>query len=170
MHRSLLRRSMNRVLHLMAQFAPGCTTVRPFLHRLRGVKIHGSVFIGDQVYLENEFPDLVEIHDGVQVGLRSIVMCHFRGPGRVVIERNVWIGPNCVIAASNGQTLTIGEGSAVSASSVVTKSIPSHTFVGGSPARSIARMAVPMTLNTSYEDFKKGLKIIWPKRKTGTLE
>jgi acetyltransferase-like isoleucine patch superfamily enzyme len=156
-HKSLARRVANRALHIMAQFAPGCTSFRPFLHKLRGVKIHGAVFIGDQVYLENEYPEMVEIHDGVQIVLRSIIMCHFRGTGKIVIERNVWIGPNCVITAPTGRTLTIGEGSVVAALSVVTRDIPPFTFVGGAPAKAIARVTVPMTLKTSYDDFKNGL-------------
>jgi acetyltransferase-like isoleucine patch superfamily enzyme len=157
MHKSLPRRMMNRILHLIAQFAPGCTSFRPFLHKLRGVKIHGTVFIGDQVYLENEYPEMIEIHNGAQIVLRSIIMCHFRGTGKVVIEPNVWIGPNCVITAPTGRTLTIGEGSVVAASSVVTQNVSPLTFVGGSPAKPIARVTVPMTLSTPYEDFKKGL-------------
>jgi len=157
MHKSLLRRMINRALHLIAQFAPGATSFRPFLHRLRGVKIQGTVFIGDQVYLENEYPEAIEIHNGAQIVLRSIIMCHFRGVGKVVIEPHVWIGANCVIAAPTGRTLTIGEGSVVAASSVVTQSVPPFMFVGGSPAKPIAKVTVPMTLNTSYEDFKKGL-------------
>jgi len=66
MHKSLLRRMINRILHLIAQFAPGSTSFQPFLHKLRGVTIHGRVFIGDQVYLENEYPEMVEIHEGFQ--------------------------------------------------------------------------------------------------------
>lgn len=157
MHKSFIRRASNRILHLIAQFSPGCTTFRPFIHKLRGVKIHGHVFIGDQVYLENEYPEMIELHDGVQIVIRSIIMCHFRGTGKIVIEKNVWIGPNCVITAPTGRTLTIGEGSVVAASSVVTQDIPKFTFVGGSPAKSIAKVTVPMTLEGSYEDFKKGL-------------
>ena len=158
MHKSLFRRAMNRLLHLLVQFAPGATSFRPFLHKLRGVKIHGLVFIGDQVYLENEYPEMIELHDGVQIALRSIVMCHVRGTGKVIIESKVWIGANCVISAPVGRTLTIGEGSVVASSSVVTRDIPKFHFLGGSPAKPIARVTVPMTMTTPYDDFKNGLK------------
>ncbi len=158
MHKSFARRAANRVLHIAAQFAPGCTALRPFLHRLRGVRIHGTVFIGDQVYLENEYPELIELHDGVQIVVRSILMCHLRGAGGIVVERNAWIGPNCVVTAPVGRTLRIGEGSVVAASSVVTQDVPPFTFVGGSPAKPILRVTVPMTLHGDYEEFKKGLQ------------
>ena len=144
----------------MARFAPGATSLRPFLHRLRGVKIYGTVFIGEEVYLENEHPECVEIHDEAQIGLRTIIVAHFRGSGRIIIESKVWTGPNCVIACSVGQTLTIGEGSVLAAGSVVTKDVKPFTFVGGVPAKPIAEVTVPMTLKTDYLPFKKGLRPI----------
>ncbi len=157
MQKSLFRRCLNRILHIIAQFSPGCTSFRPFIHKLRGVKIYGKVFIGDQVYIENEYPELIELHDGVQIVIRSIIMCHFRGTGKVIIEKNVWVGPNCVIAAPTGRTLTIGEGSVIAASSVITQDVPKFMFVGGSPAKAIARVTIPMTLEGDYMAFKTGL-------------
>ena len=56
MEKTLLRRIFNRILHSLVQSLPGAKSVRPFLHRLRGVKIYGDVFIGDEVYIENEYP------------------------------------------------------------------------------------------------------------------
>ena len=69
--KSIIRGSANRILHLIARFGPGATTFRPYLHKLRGVKIYGNVFIGDDVYLENEYPEAVEIHDGAGIALRE---------------------------------------------------------------------------------------------------
>ena len=108
----------------MARFLPGSTTLRPFLHRLRGAKIHGKVFIGDDVYLENEYPERVEIHDGAAILVRSTLIAHFDyrepgGQGKIIIEKNAVILANCTIVCSPGHSLTIGEGSVISAGSVV---------------------------------------------------
>jgi hypothetical protein len=51
MKKNLFVRIINRILHLMARNLPGSMTVRPFLHRLRGVKIQKNVWIGDDVYI-----------------------------------------------------------------------------------------------------------------------
>ena len=149
--------SFNRILHLLARFGPGATTMRPFLHKLRGVKIHGKVFIGDDVYLENEYPECIEINDGSTIGLRSNLIAHFRGPGKIIIGKNVSIRMGCNIAASPGQILTIGDGSLVGMGSTVIKDVPPFTFVVGVPAKPKYKMLVPMALETSYEDWKNGL-------------
>jgi acetyltransferase-like isoleucine patch superfamily enzyme len=154
---NILRETFNRVVHIVARFAPGAETIRPFLHKLRGVKIYGTVFIGDEVYIENAHPDCIEIHDGAQIALRSMLIAHFRGAGKIVIGKNVWIGAGCIIAAAVRQTLMIGEGAAIAAGSVVTKDVPPFTFVGGAPAKPIAKITVPMTLNTTFDQFKNGL-------------
>ncbi len=158
MKENLFRGAFNRILHLIAQFVPGATSVRPFLHRLRGVKIYGKVFIGDQVYLENSHPEAIEMHEEAELAPRCILIAHFRGTGKIILQKKAWVGTNVTIIASPKQTLTLGEGSVVAAGSTVTKDVPPFTLVGGVPAKPIARVTVPMTLEgTSYEDFKKGL-------------
>jgi len=154
---NLARQIFNRLLHIIVRFSPGASSIRPSLHKLRGVKIYGKVFIGDDVYLENAHPECIEIHDEAQIALRTIIIAHFRGTGKVIIGKKVWIGLGCKIAAGPGQTLTIGEGAVVGAGSVVTKDVPQYTFVAGIPAKPIAKVTVPMTVKTSFEDFKKGL-------------
>lgn len=154
----LLRRMLNRVLHLMARSLPGSTSLRPFLHGLRGIKIHGNIFIGDDVYLENEYPECVEIHDGAIIGLRCTIIAHTRGQGRIIIEKNVVIGAGCTIVCSSGQSLTIGEGSVISTGSVVQNGIPPYTLCAGPRIKAVATVTVPFTLETSYQDFVRGLK------------
>lgn len=51
------------------------------------------------------------------------------------IGNNVWIGRNAIIL----QGIEIGDGSIVAAGSVVTKSVPPFSIVGGNPARIIKR-------------------------------
>jgi len=158
MTQSVPRRMLNRVLHLIARFGPGASSFRPFIHRLRGVRIKGKVWIGEEVYLENNYPDRIEIEDQAQIAMQTTIIAHLRGPGRVIIGPKVWIGTRCIIAAASGQTLTIGEGAAVGAGSVITKDVPSFTFVAGASAKPIAKITVPMTLETTYEAFKQGLQ------------
>jgi acetyltransferase-like isoleucine patch superfamily enzyme len=165
MTKSFLRRVCDRVLHLLARLLPGATSLRPFIHRLRGVKIYGQVFIGDDVYLENEYPECVEIHDGVQIGLRTTIIAHTRGPGRIVLEKDVFIGASCVIAASPGKTLTIGKGSVLGIASLVTGNIPPHTFYSGEKAKPIATVTAPFTGDTSYEHFVRGLRPLPSKKR-----
>jgi acetyltransferase-like isoleucine patch superfamily enzyme len=127
------------------------------LHRLRGVKIGKDVFIGDDVYLENEHPTAVEIQSGVQISVRAVILAHTRGPGRVVIEKDVFIGPNTVIAASGRRILRIGEGAVIGAGVVVTQDIPPRVFVANDTAKPIANVRVPLTKAQTMEDFVRGL-------------
>lgn len=90
--------------------------------------------------------------------MRSTIIAHYRGPGKIIIGKNVWIGACCTIAAANSKVIIIGEGSVIAANSAVTKDVPPFTFVGGVPAKPIAEATVPGTLGYSYQDFKKGLR------------
>lgn len=158
MKHSAPRQFFNRVLHLVARFAPGATSLRPFLHRLRGVKIAKSVFIGEEVYLDNEYPEAIELREGALIGLRTTIVAHTRGPGRVIIGKNAVLGAGTLVTCVGGKTLEIGEGAVIGAGSVVGNSIPPFTFCGTARVRALATVTVPFTLETSYEDFVRGLR------------
>lgn len=158
MKKSAVRRVLNRILGMLARFAPGATSLRPFLHKLRGVHITGRVFIGDDVYIENEYPNCIELHDGAQICLRSILIAHTRGSGRIVIGKDAFVGANCVLTASPGVTLTVGEGSVIATSSVITSDVAAHTLVGNEKAKPLARVTVPFTIDTPYDRFLAGLR------------
>lgn len=139
---------------------PGAMSFRPFLHRLRGVKISGRVFIGDDVYIENEYPECVELCDGAQICLRSTLIAHTRGPGRIVIGKNAFLGANCVITAAVGRTLNIGEGAVVTTCSAIASNVPAHTMVGNEKAKPLATVTVPLAMDTPYEEFVAGLRAL----------
>ena len=156
--KSIPRRTFNRVLGLLARVLPGATTLRPFLHRLRGVRVQGKVFIGDDVYLENEYPECIELRDGCQICLRSTLVAHTKEPGRIVVEEDAFVGATSVITAAPGQTLTIGQGAVVTASSVIAMDVPKGTLVGSEKARILADATVPLGMETSFGNFLAGLR------------
>lgn len=157
MKKSLPRRACNRLLHFLARHVPGATSLRPLLHRLRGVKIGKDVFIADEVYLENEYPEAVEIQDGVQISVRTIIIAHTRGSGRIIIEKDAYIGPNAIIATTGGRTLRIGEGAVIGAGVVVGGDVASRMFVPSNSAQPVARVLVPLSKAKKFEDFVRGL-------------
>jgi len=160
MSKSILRRAANRVLHLIARICPGSTTLRPVLHRWRGVKVGRKVFIGDDVYLDNEWPERIEIQDNVQISMRAIVIAHTRGPGQVIIEKEAFVGPNCVLVSGAGRVLRIGAGAVVGAGSVVTKSVPPRLYVAPPPVEALARVRIPLPVAETMEEFWAGLEAL----------
>lgn len=155
----VLQRMLNRVLHSAARALPGSVSLRPALHRWRGVAVGRNVFIGDEVYLENEYPECVEIGDSSEIGLRTVILAHLRGPGRVVIGRNVWIGPCCLIASASGRTLTIGDGAVIAGACVITSDVAEGAFIRAPVAAPAGIARVPLATST-YQQFLRGLRPI----------
>jgi len=141
----------------MARILPGGFSLRPFLHRLRGVKIEGSVWIGDDVYIDEEHPETVEIRDGAAIATRCTIIGHTKGPGRIVIEKDAAIGAGCIITCASGQTLTIGEGAVISAGSAVTHSIPPYTLCGAPRIKAFAKLTRPFRAAATHEEFRRSL-------------
>lgn len=155
---------LKRLLGKLATVAPGGNSLRPWLHRMRGVHIGKDVWIGQYVYIDEIHPENVVIKENVAIGFRCIIFAHFyRGRcisnkqiGKVVIEKDVFIGPNCTIL----QDVTIGEGSVVVAGSVVTRNVPPGVLYGPSPSEPLARITHPLVKDgkVQYEKFLFGLK------------
>lgn len=66
--------------------------------------------------------------------------------GKIRIEDWAYIGSNACILPG----VTIGEGALVAAGSVVTKSVPAHTVVGGNPAKEICSTQEYYDANAKY--------------------
>jgi acetyltransferase-like isoleucine patch superfamily enzyme len=158
----------NRLLQILARYAPGAMTLRVRMHRLRGVTIGDGTFIGTDALIETEHPHLVRIGRGVVIGIRTVIVAHFRGSEApaaanggeraysVRIEDDVFIGPGVIVLPN----VTIGAGAVVNAGSVVTKSVPPLTMVQGNPAAPVARCGVPLGMRTPVRDFYRQLRPI----------
>jgi acetyltransferase-like isoleucine patch superfamily enzyme len=151
---SILRGIKNRLLQSLARGAPGATTLRVFLHRLRGVNIGSNVWIGFDVIIETSHPEFVTIRDGAAIGIRAVVIAHFRELNGVVIEEDASVGPGAIVMPN----VVIGRGSVVTAGSVVTKSVPPMTLVQGNPAKAIAKVGKPLKLDVSLREFSSNLR------------
>lgn len=93
------------------------------------VSIGDNVLIGSRVYISDH-------HHGSSMPDELVIpplqrRLFFKGP--VVIEEDVWIGEGAAILPG----VTIGKGTVVGANSVVTKSFPAYSIVGGVPAKMI---------------------------------
>jgi len=155
--KSLPRRVLNRALHHLARWVPGATTIRPFLHRLRGVKIHGRVWIGDDVYLESEYPENIELQEGAALSMRCMVLAHTHGEGSVTIGRRAFIGPMAVVACTAGRTITIGDGAVITIGAIVSTSVPAHTVFSPPRSKAVAMARVPFC-GSSLDEFLAGLE------------
>ena len=140
---------------------PGGSTLRPWLHRLRGVQIGENVWISQYVYIDELHPEAVTIKNNCTIGLRTSIFSHFYWGSKrskeyansVVIEEDVFIGPHSVIFGN----VRIGRGSVIKAGTVVTRNIPPETFWGPPASGPVARVTVPLTWEHTYKEFIKGL-------------
>ncbi len=109
-------------------FGAGCNIGRGSMISSRNkVVLEQEVLFAPNVLImdhNHEFsnPDLPILAQGVTEG------------GRVVIERNCWLGYGAVIVCTHGE-LTIGRNSVIGANAVVTRIVPPFSVVGGNPAK-----------------------------------
>lgn len=117
-----------------------------FIRKLRrqGARVGKNVQIVDRAKLSYEpwYANLLEIGDGVVIssGVRLVThdssYANIAGDlpikyGRVIIERNAYIGVNAIILPG----VRIGEHSLIGAGSVVTRDVPPRSVAGGNPAK-----------------------------------
>ncbi len=90
-----------------------------------GIEIFQNVIIGPgvKIFSENHNFESTEIPIKMQGEIRE----------KVTIGEDCWIGAGCIIMAG----VELGKGCIVAAGSVVTKSFPSFSLIGGVPARLI---------------------------------
>jgi len=152
---------LSRFLHIAAFIGPGGDSLRPWMHRLRGVSIGKHVWLSHFVYIDDCHPDRIYIGDNCTIGLRTTIFAHlYWGPrraqhkGTVVIEKDVFIGPHCVILPN----VRIGEGAVIKAGTVVSRNVPPHALWGPPAPEVLGTATVPLIAENSYEDFVQGIR------------
>jgi len=157
----MIKRIFNQVLQFLAFFMPFGESLRPLLHKLRGVKIGKKVWISKYVYIDENHPKAVTIGDNSTIGIRTSIITHFYfGPFQkdnyhpVKIGNNVYIGPHCLVLPN----VTIGDNCVIQGGTVVSRNVPPNTMLGYPTPKAIARVTVPLTSNCTYNEFVIGLR------------
>ena len=157
-----MNQMFQRFLRKVAYSAPGGDSLRPFLHRVRGVNIGKNVWLSQYVYIDEIHPEVITIGDNCTIGLKSSIIAHLywgtRRPsseaGPVYIEEDVFIGPHCVILPN----VRIGKGAVIQAGTVVSKDVAAGTLWGPHKAGPLARTTIPLTRHSGFERFVKGMR------------
>lgn len=119
-----------------------------------------NVFIGDDVYLENEYPERVSIGDRTVLSVRSMIIAHTQGVGAITIGRNVWIGPSAMVICTQGRELTIGEGAVISHGAVVGHNVAPEIIIAPPRSTAIGRATYPMTGREGFAKFVAGMRLL----------
>jgi acetyltransferase-like isoleucine patch superfamily enzyme len=117
-------------------------------YRSMGVKVGRNVGIASDVHIDPFYwPELITLEDGVTISPRVMLVTHSRPlislkgsvpsyASGITVKKGAWICLGAIVLPG----VTIGEGSVVAAGAVVTKDVPSHTLVGGVPAKVIKKL------------------------------
>jgi acetyltransferase-like isoleucine patch superfamily enzyme len=141
-----------KILKLIAKQMPG-NGLRIKLLRLCNYSLGKYVYIGEDLIIIDDLSDpgtCLAIGDRASISPRVTFVMHTRPnnsriasfmnsrKGAISIGADAWIGTGAVILPD----VVIGEGAVVGANSVVTKSVPPYTVVGGVPAHFIKKVEV----------------------------
>lgn len=127
----------NFFIIFLCRFIPGLR-LKSTLYRLVGIKIGKDVSVGLMAMFDVFFPHLITVGDNSIIGYNSTILAHEFlvkdwATGEVVIGRDVMIGANTTVLAG----VEIGDGSVISALSLVNQDIEPNVFAGGIPAKKI---------------------------------
>ena len=137
-----LRRFVNKILQAIAKSSLLSGYMRARLQKLRGVNFDdvSTIFLGEDVIIDGICPENVTIKNGCQIAAGTKIVTHFYDnkelsenkdyhfrfyQGKVLIEQNVFIGFNCVIA----KPVTIGKNSVLGANTVITKDVSPDSII-----------------------------------------
>ena len=126
---------------------------RVCLLRICGVKIGTGCYIGFNVIIDSNYPELIEIGNDVTISHNTLIYAHTASPAKsylgefyfqvksVKVDNGAWIGSNCTILPG----VKIGKNSMIGAGSVVTKDTHPYSLYAGNPCKKIKELPIPPT-------------------------
>jgi len=127
--------------------------LRVCLLRICGVKIGTGCYIGFNIIIDSNYPELIEIGNDVTISHNTLIYAHTASPAKsylgefyfqvksVKVDNGAWIGSNCTILPG----VTIGKNSMIGAGSVVTKDTHPYSLYAGNPCKKIKELPIPPT-------------------------
>ena len=127
----------NRLLKIVGCFRDGLIGVRLwFFRKIMKMDIHPTVKISLKANLDLTNPSGVHVDEGTYIAFHAVILAHDMSR---LIMTDTYIGRNCFIGAYSiiMPGVRVGDECIVGSGSVVTYDIPSHSIVGGNPAKII---------------------------------
>ncbi len=141
--------------HSMLLAPLNARTLRPMLHRWRGVHVGKRVIIGTDVIIDSVYPHKIHLGDGAILTNRVMVLAHNRDLnhyhpdikiqdlGYIVRDTIIEEEASIMIGATILTGVRVGKGAVVAAGSIVNKDVRPYTMVAGIPAREIKQFDYP---------------------------
>lgn len=146
----VLSAAIRRYVLLVGMNLLPLSSLRVLLLRISGVRIGQGCYIGFNVFVDTNFPDLISIGNNVTVSHNCSLITHTISPVQsqlamlyqqrrpVLIDSGSWIGMNTLLlpGAKVGSDCFIGAGS------VVAGQMPSKYMCAGNPCKPIKRLTL----------------------------
>ena len=142
--------------------------IRPWVLKKIGCHVGKDIFVGDNVRIDAGHADLIYIGDHTHIAGGSRLLCHQRDLsnycqgddyaklpyrlGEIHIGKGVMIGMESFIMPG----VSIGDGTLIGASSLVTKDIPAWTIATGRPAKVVKQ--IPLRNECIVSDDQRSVK------------
>ena len=138
---------------------------RIMMQRWRGVNIGKHVHWGTEITVDAPYPYFVKVEEGASLAGNNLIITHNKPlayhqecsesyVAPVVVHKHAWVAVGVTLLPG----VEIGEGSIVSANSLVQKSIPHMVIAGGNPAKVIADISERLRSNYTPEEFESILE------------
>lgn len=124
------------------------STLRIILLRLSGVRIGSGCYIGFNLSVDTNYPELISIGDNVTISHNCVIIAHTQSPVRsplssiycdqkaVHIANGAWIAMNCILLPGS----SVGENCFIGAGSIVTSQMPACFLCAGNPCKPLKQL------------------------------